>query len=121
MGAQELYDAYRTNVFGGKAVGAIGVVKFLCAHTRGPGGTEGRQHALNLVAVHAVAALIGPAARRVLDAAAGNGFLDDVGEFADAVVFLGAAHVEGLIVNGVLGSVQDANHGLDDVADVHDG
>ena len=66
------------HIFGSQAYGAIGVVKFLRARSRSPQGTEVRQNAVNFVAGHAVATFVGPAARRILYAAAGNGFSYDV-------------------------------------------
>src|SRR5215475_1481163 len=105
----------------GQSVGATGVVEFLSAFAGRPLRLEIRESAANFVAIHAIAALVRPTAGGVLDAAPGYNFRNDLGELADAIVLFRLSNVKRLIVYGVLGRFEHANHGRDDVANVHDG
>src|SRR5579862_8079408 len=108
-------------VLGGETGGAIGVTKLLCAFAGGPLRHKRRQCGSNLVAVDAIAALVWSAAWSILNSAAGDDFRNDVRQFADAVVFLGLADVEDRVVNHIPGSIKNAQHRADDIANVHDG
>src|SRR6202035_1227817 len=67
------------HVFGAQIHGAVGIVQLLRTLARGPLRLETGQNAGNLVAVHAIAALVGASAGSVLDAASGNGLGNDIG------------------------------------------
>src|ERR1019366_5027303 len=77
---------------------AIGVVELLSAFARGPLRTERRDQTVELVEVDAITTQIRPAAGSILHAAARNDFGNDIGEFADAKVFVVAAHIESLVM-----------------------
>ncbi len=73
------------------------------------------------VAIDAVAAEVGATAGGVLDDAAGNGLADDFGELADAVVFVGAADIERLVVDGIARCDERNGEGLADIFNMYDG
>src|SRR5262249_60548468 len=83
-----------------------------------PPRTERRHGARQLVAVHAVAARIGAAARRVGDPAARNDLLHHVGDLADLVVLAALADVEGAVVDRVARRLEDGEKRARDVLDV---
>src|SRR5271169_2486115 len=86
------------HVFGCEPNSTICIVEFVRALAGGPLGTEGWQQSLDLVAGHAITALVGPAAGSVLHTASRYGFSNDIRQFADFVVFFGAANIESLVV-----------------------
>jgi len=87
----ELLDSQRVLFIGG--------VKLLDTASDGPLRTELRQSASDLVAVDTIAAKIGTATFRVLDATAGHDFFHRRGYVPNLVVLFGATDIEGLVVN----------------------
>src|SRR5258708_37794154 len=72
----------------------------------------------DFIAIHAVASLIGAASRSEFDQTVGNGFRDDDGQFADPVIFGGAAYIENLVVHNFTRRAEDTNHGCDNVSNM---
>src|SRR4029077_1643585 len=97
---------------------AIAVVQFLRTLTCRPPRLE-TQEALDFVASHAIAALVGPTTGCVFDAGTRNSLRNDVGKLADLVIFFCVSDVEGLIADNILGCIKHCQRGPDDVADVH--
>src|SRR5438876_4531964 len=83
----------------GQLVVAEGVVQLFHAAPHRPFGTEVGEGARQLAAVDAVTARIGPPTVRITHATAGDDFLDQIRESADAIVLFGAPHVERLVVH----------------------
>ncbi len=69
----------------------VGIIEFLSTFACSPLRSEIRQDAMDLVAIHAIAALVWAAARSVFHLTAGNDLRNDISQFADTVVFLCAA------------------------------
>src|ERR1700722_7059587 len=109
------------HVSGAESNRLIRFQQLLRPFARRPLRAKVRQDTPDLVAAHPIAALVGPAAGGVLDVASRNGFLDYVGELADTVVLFGMSNVERLVMDGLLGRLQNANNGGDNVANVDDG
>ena len=119
-----LVDAEITSLLdirGCESHSAIGVVELLSAFTRSPLRTERRDQTVDLVEVNAIAAQIWTATGSVLHAAAGNDFGDNLRKFANAEVFVVAAHIESLVVNGFARCFEHGHNRGNDVADVDDG
>src|SRR5215213_1748812 len=85
-------------VGGGQPVLLERLVELLDALADGPAQLQ-PGHARHLGAVHPVAAQVRPGALGEGDLAARDDLADHLGDLADAVVLLGPAHVEGLVVD----------------------
>lgn len=108
-------------VFKGETGGLVGVVKLFGAFASVPSGLVGGKDAAEFVAIDAIAALVGTTVYGVLDAAPRDGFTDDFGKLADAVVLLGDADVENFVVNEVERRIENGQDGGGNVANVNDG
>src|SRR6266404_1955447 len=68
-----------------------------------PFWTKCREAPGDLSAVHAITSFVRPGIFGVSNFATRNSLLHDVSQFADAVILVGAPHVEGLIVDYING------------------
>ena len=98
-------EARPFKVFENEADLLVGLVELHRSLACIPLGLELGQHLADFAAIHAIAALVRASIGRVLDHRVRHCFLDDVGQFVDAVVVLVAAHVECFVVDQVDGSM----------------
>src|SRR5262249_19783394 len=98
----------------------ICLVQLLRPLPSSPLGLEAGQHPGNFAAVDSITALIWTAAVGILDRASGDRLSNDSGQLGNPVVLVGLTHIERLVVNQLAGSVKDAYHRGDDVANVYD-
>jgi len=108
-------------IFKGEAGGFVSVVKLFGAFASGPCGLVGRKDAAEFVAIDAIAALVWTTVYGVFDAAPGDGFTDDFGKLANAVVLFGDADVEDFVVNEIERCIENGQDGGGNVANVDDG
>ena len=99
-------------VFKGEAGGFVSVVKLFGAFASGPCGLVGRKDAAEFVAIDAIAALVWTTVYGVFDVAPGDGFTDDFGKLANAVVLFGDADVEDFVVNEIERCIENGQDGV---------
>src|SRR5262252_246073 len=110
----------RASLLIGKPGGAVGVIEFSRTLSCIPLRAK-VQHTLNFLAADAVTTFVRPSVRSVLDTRAWNGLANDIGQFADPVVFLCQADIENLVVNEFSGCFQHSQNGCRDVTNVNNG
>src|SRR5262249_12776211 len=104
----------------GKVDSAVSVVKLLGSQLGRPLRLETGQNALDFIAIYAVTALVGAAVGSKFDATAGNGLGNYRGQFANAIVLIGASNVENLLVHEFAWGTENADDRSDDVANMDD-
>src|SRR5439155_12771398 len=90
------------------------IVKLLCAAARVPGTFKGRQMLVDFVERYAIASIISARGAEG-HLAARKHVADDLRDLLDAIVVIGVTHVEGLVMHGLNGRLQDGNDRLCDI------
>ena len=98
----------------------IGCKKLLGAAASVPLRLKGRQHAGDLGEVDAIGTRVGACVGGKLDPAARHHVGDDLGDVADAIVVLGAADIECLVVDAPHRRLERGDEGARDVLDMDD-
>src|SRR5262252_5955799 len=88
----------RASLLIGKFGGAVDVIEFSRTLSCIPLRAK-VQHTLNFLAADAVTTFIRPSVRNILDTRTWNDLTNNIGQFADPVVFLYQADIENLVVN----------------------
>src|SRR6476469_8151595 len=97
------------------------IAQLLHAPPHGPFWLESRQSSADLAAVHAIASRVGTSTLCVANLAAGDDLFDHLAQLAHAIVLLGPADIERLVVNYLAGRMKDGYECARDILDVDEG